>query len=49
MPEIKDAWQISNYDLDTILIAIRAATYGATIAIAPSVVPRTTEKVHRIH
>ena len=27
-PEIKDAWQIKSYDLDTILIAIRIATYG---------------------
>ena len=33
IPQIKDAWQISNYDLDTILIAIRIATYGETMDI----------------
>ena len=43
IPEIKDAWQISNYDLDTILIAIRIATYGETMDINFSV-PGTTEK-----
>ena len=44
IPEIKDAWQISNYDLDTILIAIRIATYGETMSINFTV-PGTTEKV----
>ena len=33
IPEIKDAWQIKSYDLDTILVAIRIATYGETMAI----------------
>ena len=33
IPDIKDAWQIKNYDLDTILIAIRIATYGETMDI----------------
>jgi hypothetical protein len=32
-PSIKDAWQIKSYDLDTILIAIRIATYGETMEI----------------
>ena len=31
MPQIKDAWQIKSYDLDTLLIAIRIATYGETM------------------
>ena len=31
VPQIKDAWQIKSYDLDTILIAIRIATYGETM------------------
>ena len=44
MPEVKDAWQISNYDLDSILIAIRIATYGETMSINFTV-PGTTEKV----
>lgn len=33
VPEIKDAWQIRSYDLDTILVAIRIATYGETMEI----------------
>ena len=33
VPDIKDAWQIKSYDLDTILIAIRIATYGETMEI----------------
>ena len=33
IPDIKDAWQIKAYDLDTILIAIRIATYGETMDI----------------
>ena len=33
VPDVKDAWQIKSYDLDTILIAIRIATYGETMDI----------------
>ena len=33
VPDIKDAWQVKSYDLDTILIAIRIATYGETMDI----------------
>jgi len=33
VPDIKDAWQIKSYDLDTILVAIRIATYGETMDI----------------
>jgi len=33
VPDIKDAWQIKSYDLDTILVAIRIATYGETMEI----------------
>lgn len=36
-PDIKDAWQIKSYDLDSILIAIRIATYGETMEINFSV------------
>ena len=43
VPQIKDAWQISNYDLDTILIAIRIATYGETMDINFNV-PITNEQ-----
>ena len=37
VPDIKDAWQVKSYDLDTILIAIRIATYGETMDINYSV------------
>ena len=33
VPNIKDAWEIKSYDLDTILVAIRIATYGETMEI----------------
>lgn len=34
IPDILDPWQIANYDLDTILIAIRIATYGEKMEVA---------------
>ena len=33
VPNIEDAWEIKSYDLDTILVAIRIATYGETMEI----------------
>jgi hypothetical protein len=33
VPDINDAWEIKSYDLDTILVAIRIATYGETMEI----------------
>jgi hypothetical protein len=33
VPNIKDAWQVPNTDLDTLLIAIRLATYGHELDI----------------
>ena len=33
VPDIKDPWEIKSYDLDTILVAIRIATYGETMEI----------------
>ena len=43
VPQVKDAWQIKSYDLDTILIAIRIATYGETMDINFTV-PVTNEQ-----
>ena len=43
VPQIKDAWQVKSYDLDTILIAIRIATYGETMDIQFNV-PGTKEQ-----
>jgi hypothetical protein len=44
IPDIKDAWKTPNIDLDTILIAIRLATYGEKMDLTHTV-PNTTEEV----
>jgi len=44
LPNIKDAWQTPNIDLDTILIAIRLASYGELMEITHTV-PNTNEEV----
>jgi hypothetical protein len=44
MPNIKDAWQIKSHDIDTILIAIRIATYGETMDLQFNV-PKLNEQV----
>ena len=44
VPQIKDAWHIKSYDLDTILIAIRIATYGETMDFTFTV-PGANEQV----
>ena len=45
IPNIKDAWQLVNYDLDTVLLGIRIATYGETMNVSgtiPGVTPTET-------
>ena len=37
VPNIKNAWQCPSIDLDTLLVAIRMATYGETIEISATV------------
>lgn len=44
IPSIKDPWKIVNYDLDTVLIAIRIASYGETMEVTVGV-PNTNEQV----
>ena len=44
IPNIKDAWQIVNYDLDAVLLAIRIATYGETMDITTTI-PKINEEV----
>ena len=44
LPNIKDPWQLVNYDLDAVLIALRIATYGETMDITATV-PGTGEQV----
>lgn len=36
-PNIKDPWQLTNYDLDTVLLGVRIATYGETMDINATV------------
>ena len=43
LPNIKNAWKIVNFDTDTILLAIRIATYGETMDIKFNV-PVTNEQ-----
>ena len=49
VPNIKDAWQINSYDLDTILIGIRIATYGETMAINFNVPGANEQTSHSIN
>jgi hypothetical protein len=44
IPTILDPWQLVNYDIDTVLIAIRIASYGETIDVT-SGVPGTNESM----
>ena len=44
IPAIKDAWKCPNLDIDTLLIAIRLASYGEMMEVS-HMVPGTTEQV----
>jgi hypothetical protein len=44
IPTIRDPWQLVNYDIDTVLIAVRIASYGETIDVT-SGVPGTSDSV----
>ena len=44
VPNLKNPWKMTNYDTDTILLAIRVATYGETMSMTYSV-PGTDLKV----
>ena len=44
IPTIQDPWSIVNYDLDTVLIAIRIASYGEKMDVTAGV-PGTDEQV----
>ena len=49
MPNIKDAWQIKSQDVDTILIAIRIATYGETMDLQFNVPTINEQVTHTIN
>jgi len=49
IPDIKDAWQVKAHDLDTILIAIRIATYAETMDIKFTVPGSNEEAEHSLN
>tara|TARA_Y100001972_G_C7602831_1_gene302103 strand:- start:242 stop:1096 length:855 start_codon:yes stop_codon:yes gene_type:complete len=49
IPNFKDPWQVVNYDVDTILLAIRIATYGETMDLKYNVPVIGEENSHTIN
>ena len=49
VPDIKDAWQIKSHDLDTILVAIRIATYGETMELNFTVPGAKEQVAHTVN
>ena len=48
LPNIKDAWQVVNHDLDTILLAIRIATFGETMDVEAPVPGTNDMQMHTV-
>ena len=48
-PNILDPWQLTNYDLDTVLLGIRIATYGETMDINATVPVVNEQMGHTIN
>ncbi len=49
IPQIKDAWRITSYDLDSIFLAIRIATYGETMDITYNLPVMNEKRSHTIN
>ena len=49
IPQIKDAWKITSYDLDSIFLAIRIATYGETMDITYNLPVMNEKRSHTIN
>ena len=49
IPSVKDAWGIKSYDLDTLLIAVRIATYGETMDISYAVPGTALKGAHKVN
>ena len=49
VPNIKDPWQVVNYDMDTILLAIRIATYGETMDLKYNIPVTGTQGEHTLN
>ena len=49
IPTILDPWQLVNYDIDTVLIAIRIASYGETMDVTATVPVTNEQMTHTIN
>lgn len=49
VPNIKDPWQVVNYDMDTILLGIRIATYGETMDLKYNIPVTGTQGEHTLN
>jgi len=49
IPTILDPWQLVNYDVDTVLIAIRIASYGETMDVTATVPVTNESMTHTIN
>ena len=49
IPTILDPWQLVNYDIDTVLIAIRIASYGETMDVTANVPVTNEQMTHTIN
>lgn len=49
IPTILDPWQLVNYDIDTVLIAIRIASYGETMDVTATVPVTDEQMTHTIN
>lgn len=49
VPNIKDPWQLVNYDLDVVLIALRIATYGEAMDITATIPGINEQMTHSVN
>ena len=48
IPTIQDPWQLVNYDIDTVLVAIRIASYGETMDVTSGVPGTKDSATHTV-
>jgi len=49
IPTIQDPWQLVNYDIDTVLVAIRIASYGETMDVTSGVPGTSASATHTVN
>ena len=49
IPTIQDPWQLVNYDIDTVLVAIRIASYGETMDVTSGVPGTNVSATHTVN